>query len=71
MDDEGTDCRDTICGGNVSFGIDYFVTQFLAINIDCKYIATFKDVKCDYDGAEQDLPKLDGLVYGAGLKYFF
>ena len=64
---------DTVIGGNVSLGMDYFVTPDIALNIDLKYLASFSKTKTDITGVgdDQELPDLDGFILGAGVKYFF
>lgn len=68
-----SDRSDTVVGGNVSLGMDYFVMKDLALNIDLKYMVSFSQTETDIGGVGQDveLPDLDGLILGAGLKYFF
>jgi outer membrane protein W len=68
-----SDRNDTVVGGNVSIGMDYFVMHDLALNIDLKYLASFSKTKTDIAGVgvDQELPDLDGLLLGAGVKYFF
>ncbi len=58
-------------GFHVALGIDYFVTQSIAINIDVKHIWFLDGLKYRVDGVSQSKEKLDSMVYGAGLKYFF
>ena len=63
--------NDTVVGGNVSLGMDYFVMKDLALNIDLKYLAAFTETKTQIGGVDETLPNLDGFILGAGVKYFF
>lgn len=58
-------------GLHVALGIDYFVTQSIAINIDVKHLWFMDDFKYRVDSVAQPKEKLNSAVFGAGLKYFF
>ncbi len=58
-------------GCHVSLGIDYFVLQDLALNIDVKHLWFIDDVKYRVNGGSKQKLEMNAMVFGAGLKYFF
>ena len=70
QEDDSLRSDDTF-GLHISMGIDYFVLQDLAINIDVKHLWFVEDIKYRLNGVVQPKEKLNAMVFGVGLKYFF
>jgi hypothetical protein len=58
-------------GMHLAIGFDYCITQDLVFNIDVKHLWFLEDYKYSVDGGPTEKEKLDSVIMGAGLKYFF
>ncbi len=62
--------KDTF-GLNLSIGIDYCITQNIVLNIDVKHLWFLDDYQIKIDDGSWQSEKLNSVIMGAGLKYFF
>ena len=59
-------------GFHINTGIEFFIFDHFALNLDVKYI--WLEVDIGFEGAgfySRDSTRLDSLVVGAGLKFYF
>jgi len=62
--------KDTF-GLNLSIGIDYCITQNIVLNIDVKHLWFLDDYQIKVNDGDWQKEKLNSVIMGAGLKYFF
>lgn len=62
--------KDTF-GLNLALGLDYCVTQNIVLNIDIKHLWFLDDYKIRINDGDWEKEKLNSVIMGAGLKYFF
>ncbi len=58
-------------GMHVSIGFDYCITQNIVFNIDVKHLWFLEDYKYRVNNGPTEKEKLNSVIMGAGLKYFF
>ncbi len=58
-------------GMHVAIGFDFCLTQDLVLNIDVKHLWFLEDYKYRVNDGPVEKEKLDSVLMGAGLKYFF
>ncbi len=68
--DDNIRSRDSF-GMHASIGLDYCITQNIVLNIDVKHLWFLEDYKYRINDGPVEKEKLDGVLMGAGLKYFF
>ncbi len=64
------DAKDSF-GMHAAIGIDYCVTQNIVINIDVKHLWFLDDYKIRVNDGDWQKEKLNSVILGAGVKYFF
>ncbi|MFH1039394.1 MAG: OmpW family outer membrane protein [PVC group bacterium] len=62
--------KDTF-GAHVALGIDYCITQHIVLNIDVKHLWFLDDYQYKINDGAWEKAKLNSVIIGAGLKYFF
>ncbi|MEA1927171.1 MAG: OmpW family outer membrane protein, partial [Candidatus Auribacterota bacterium] len=67
---ENVKARDTF-GLNLAIGLDYCITQNIVLNIDVKHLWFLDDYQIKIESGEWQDEKLNSVIMGAGLKYFF
>ncbi|MFC1813353.1 OmpW family protein [Thermodesulfobacteriota bacterium] len=63
---------DEVFGFHAAAGIEFFISDHFAFNLDVKYI--WQETNIGFDGAgfdSSDSSNLDALVAGVGVKYYF
>lgn len=68
--DANIKAKDTF-GVHAALGIDFCITQYLVLNIDVKHLWFLDDYKFKVDGGDWQKERLNSVIIGAGLKYFF
>jgi len=58
-------------GMHVALGIDYCITQHFVLNIDVKHLWFLEDYQFRVNEGDWQSEKLNSVIIGAGLKYFF
>ena len=58
-------------GMHVAIGFDYCITQNIVFNIDVKHLWFLDDYKVKVNDGDWEKEKLNSVIMGAGLKYFF
>lgn len=58
-------------GMHAALGIDYCITQNIVLNIDVKHLWFLEDYRFKVNDGPWQKEKLNSVIIGAGLKYFF